>query len=57
VSSWPPWVSGTPSRGSSNGTGSGLDRLTAVDWRVVFVTAADLHRPELLIARLRVELG
>jgi hypothetical protein len=28
-----------------------LDRLTAAGWRVVFVTAADLHDPERLIAR------
>jgi very-short-patch-repair endonuclease len=29
-----------------------LNRLTAAGWRVVFVTAADLHRPEALIARI-----
>jgi hypothetical protein len=29
-----------------------LNRLTAAGWRVVFVTAADLHRPEQLIARI-----
>jgi very-short-patch-repair endonuclease len=34
-----------------------LNRLTAAGWRVVFVTAADLHRPELLLARLRAALG
>ncbi|WP_138734839.1 endonuclease domain-containing protein [Modestobacter excelsi] len=33
-----------------------LNRLTAAGWRVVFVTAADLRRPELLLARLRAEL-
>jgi hypothetical protein len=33
-----------------------LNRLTAAGWRVVFVTAVDLHRPELLLARLHVEL-
>jgi hypothetical protein len=30
-----------------------LNRLTAAGWRVVFVTAADLRRPELLVARVR----
>ncbi|SDC01107.1 hypothetical protein SAMN05660690_0176 [Geodermatophilus telluris] len=30
-----------------------LNRLTAAGWRVVFVTAADLHRPEALLAQLR----
>lgn len=30
-----------------------LDRLTAVGWRVVHVTAADLHHPRELIARVR----
>ena len=29
-----------------------LNRLTAAGWRVVFVTAADLYRPEALIARI-----
>ncbi|TWH74287.1 endonuclease domain-containing protein [Modestobacter roseus] len=29
-----------------------LNRLTAAGWRVVFVTAADLHRPDLLAARV-----
>ena len=29
-----------------------LNRLTAAGWRVVFVTAADLHRPDELIARI-----
>ncbi|MGY1829906.1 endonuclease domain-containing protein [Geodermatophilus sp. SYSU D01180] len=34
-----------------------LNRLTAAGWRVVFVTAADLHRPEVLLARLRALLA
>ncbi|WNV74577.1 hypothetical protein [Geodermatophilus sp. DSM 44513] len=34
-----------------------LNRLTAAGWRVVFVTAADLHRPELLVQRIRAALG
>jgi G:T-mismatch repair DNA endonuclease (very short patch repair protein) len=29
-----------------------LNRLQAAGWRVVFVTAADLRRPEELIARI-----
>jgi len=29
-----------------------LNRLTSAGWRVVFVTAADLHRPDALIARI-----
>jgi very-short-patch-repair endonuclease len=29
-----------------------LNRLRAAGWQVVFVTAADLHSPELLIARI-----
>lgn len=29
-----------------------LNRLTAAGWRVVFVTAADLHQPTRLIARI-----
>jgi hypothetical protein len=33
-----------------------LNRFTAAGWRVVFVTAADLRRPESLLARLRTEL-
>jgi hypothetical protein len=34
-----------------------LNRLTAAGWRVVFVTAADLHRPERLVARIAAALG
>lgn len=34
-----------------------LNRLQAAGWRVVFVTAADLHRPEELIARIAAALG
>jgi very-short-patch-repair endonuclease len=34
-----------------------LNRLTAAGWRVVFVTAADLHRPERLIARIAAALA
>ncbi|WP_240619556.1 DUF559 domain-containing protein [Blastococcus sp. TF02-8] len=34
-----------------------LSRLAAAGWRVVFVTAADLHAPEELLARLRAMLG
>jgi G:T-mismatch repair DNA endonuclease (very short patch repair protein) len=30
-----------------------LNRLTAAGWRVIFVTAADLHRPEQFVLRLR----
>jgi hypothetical protein len=33
-----------------------LNRLTAAGWRVVFVTAADLHRPTLLVTCLRLAL-
>jgi very-short-patch-repair endonuclease len=29
-----------------------LNKLTAAGWRVVFVTAADLHHPEELIVRI-----
>ncbi|TFV87841.1 DUF559 domain-containing protein [Blastococcus sp. CT_GayMR16] len=34
-----------------------LNRLSAAGWRVIFVTAADLKRPERLLARLAVELA
>jgi very-short-patch-repair endonuclease len=34
-----------------------LNALTAAGWRVVFVTAADLHRPAALLARLSAELA
>ena len=34
-----------------------LNRLTAAGWRVVFVTAADLRRPEQLIARIAAALA
>jgi uncharacterized protein DUF559 len=34
-----------------------LNRLTAAGWRVLFVTAADLRRPERLVARVRAALG
>jgi very-short-patch-repair endonuclease len=34
-----------------------LNRLQAAGWTVVFVTAADLHRPEQLLARIAVALG
>ena len=34
-----------------------LNRLTACGWRVVFVTAADLHDPVRLIARIAAELA
>ncbi len=33
-----------------------LNRLTAAGWRVVFVTAADLHHPERLMARIAAAL-
>jgi very-short-patch-repair endonuclease len=33
-----------------------LNRLREAGWRVVFVTAADLRRPERLIARIAAEL-
>lgn len=33
-----------------------LNRLTAAGWTVVFVTAADLHRPDELVARIRAAL-
>jgi hypothetical protein len=33
-----------------------LNRLQAAGWRVVFVTAADLHRPALLLATIRAAL-
>nr|WP_204331571.1 DUF559 domain-containing protein [Geodermatophilus sabuli] len=34
-----------------------LNRLTAAGWRVVFVTATDLRRPEQLVARISAELS
>ncbi|MQA33834.1 hypothetical protein [Modestobacter roseus] len=34
-----------------------LNRLLAAGWRVLFVTAADLHRPDRLIARIAAELA
>jgi hypothetical protein len=34
-----------------------LNRLTAAGWRVIFVTAADLHHPAALIARIATALG
>ncbi|WP_308127876.1 hypothetical protein [Modestobacter italicus] len=34
-----------------------LNVLTAAGWRVLFVTAADLHHPERLIARIAAALG
>ncbi len=34
-----------------------LNRITAAGWRVVFVTAADLRRPEALLTRLRALLA
>jgi hypothetical protein len=34
-----------------------LNGITAAGWRVVFVTAADLHRPAELVARVRTELA
>ena len=33
-----------------------LNRLTAAGWRVVFVTADDLHRPEELVKRIATAL-
>jgi very-short-patch-repair endonuclease len=34
-----------------------LNRLTAAGWTVIFVTAADLHRPDQLVARLAAALS
>jgi hypothetical protein len=34
-----------------------LNRLTAAGWRVVFVTAADMRHPELIVARLAAALA
>jgi hypothetical protein len=34
-----------------------LNRLTAAGWRVVFVTAADMHRPEELVRRIAAALA
>jgi very-short-patch-repair endonuclease len=34
-----------------------LNRLTAVGWRVIFVTAADMHNPVALLARIGAALG
>jgi very-short-patch-repair endonuclease len=34
-----------------------LNRLTAAGWRVIFVTAADMHDPGTLLARLAAALG
>jgi Protein of unknown function (DUF559) len=33
-----------------------LNRLTAAGWRVIFLTAADVRRPDLLLARVRAAL-
>jgi G:T-mismatch repair DNA endonuclease (very short patch repair protein) len=33
-----------------------LNALTAAGWRVIFVTAADLHRPAELLARIAAAL-
>ena len=33
-----------------------LNRLTAAGWRIVFVTARDLHRPQELVARIQAAL-
>jgi hypothetical protein len=55
-SRWSTTDSGTPSRVGSHVTDSGSDRLQAAGWRVVFVTAADLHRPDELVARIAAAL-
>jgi very-short-patch-repair endonuclease len=34
-----------------------LNRLSAAGWRVIFVTAAGLQRPEQLVARIIAELA
>ena len=34
-----------------------LNRLQAAGWTVVFVTAADMHRPEQVLAMIRAALG
>jgi hypothetical protein len=34
-----------------------LNRLQAAGWRIVFVTAADMYRPDLLVARIAAALG
>ncbi|MCZ2812543.1 DUF559 domain-containing protein [Modestobacter sp. VKM Ac-2979] len=34
-----------------------FNRLLAAGWRVLFVTAADLHRPDQLITRIAAELA
>ena len=34
-----------------------LNRLTAAGWRVLFATAADLRRPDALLARIGAELA
>jgi hypothetical protein len=34
-----------------------LDELFPADWRVLFVTAADLHRPGALVARIAAGLA
>jgi very-short-patch-repair endonuclease len=34
-----------------------LNRLTAAGWTVVFVTAADMHRPDLVVARIAAALA
>jgi very-short-patch-repair endonuclease len=34
-----------------------LNRLQAAGWRIVFVTAADIYRPDLLLARIAAALG
>jgi very-short-patch-repair endonuclease len=36
---------------------SRLNRLFAAGWRVIFVTAVDLHRPARLCARVAAELA
>jgi very-short-patch-repair endonuclease len=34
-----------------------LNRLTAAGWRVMFVTAADMHRPQELVRRIAAALA
>jgi hypothetical protein len=43
--------------GSPQETRLRLNRLTAAGWTVVFVTAADLHRPEQVVARIAAALA
>jgi hypothetical protein len=52
-----PPSSGSSTRRASSPDRRRLNRLSAAGWRVPFVTAADLHRPEELVLRIAAALG